>query len=125
MNPAPQAAGVAVGVTLALMVVAALENTVAPWAPFYVVYALLALALPLVIGGVRLGRISTPRLWHWGAAVALAFALHGVAGLMLATVDLPGMFGAVFGAASARLQRPPEAVAKAYLLFIVIWAGVG
>jgi hypothetical protein len=31
-----------VGVAVALTVVAALENTVAPWAPFYVVYALLA-----------------------------------------------------------------------------------
>jgi hypothetical protein len=52
-------AGVAVGVAAGLMLVAVLENTVAPWAPFYVVYAALATGLPLLLTLARIARETT------------------------------------------------------------------
>jgi len=45
--------------------------------------------------------------------------------LLTRTVDLEGMFGAVFDAAAPRLHRSPPAIARAYLLMIIIWAGLG
>jgi membrane protease YdiL (CAAX protease family) len=107
------------------MVVAAAENTLAPWAPFYVVYAALTLALPVIFGSVTLGRIRLPRWPSWVAAIGLAVVLQGVFRLLFRTVDLVGMFGAVFDAAAARLHRSPAAIARAYLLMIIIWAGLG
>jgi membrane protease YdiL (CAAX protease family) len=107
------------------MLIAALENTVAPWAPFYVVYAALALGLPFLLGKGEPGRFAMPSRRFWVVAVVLAFLLQGAFRLILATADLPGMFGAVFSVAGARLKRPPELVTKSYLLFIVVWAGAG
>ena len=117
--------GVVVWVAVALMVVAGLENTVAPWAPFYVGYAALATGLPFALGAVRVGRPARPRVIHLVVAVVLAAALHGAFRLIVSTVDLGAMFGAVFTPASARLHRPPELLAARYILFIQIWAGAG
>jgi membrane protease YdiL (CAAX protease family) len=114
-----------VGVAIALTVVAALENTVAPWAPFYVVYAVLATALPLVFGSIRLQRPSAPRVLPLVAAFLLALVLQLAFRLVIRGADLPQMFGAVFDAASARLHRPPEVLAVRYVLFIQAWAGLG
>jgi membrane protease YdiL (CAAX protease family) len=125
MESRGSSAGTAVGVAAALMVVAAVENTVAPWAPFYVVYATLTLALPVIFGSVALTRIRWPRWPYWIAAIGLAVGLQGVFRLLTRTVDLEGMFGAVFDAAAARLHRPPTVIARAYLLMIIIWAGLG
>jgi len=115
----------AIGVALLLMLVAALENTVAPWAPFYVVYMALALAVPLLLGQADLGNLRRPRLRHWLAAVAPAVALQGLFRLITTGADLPGMFERVFTAAAGRLAAKPETVAKWYLILVLVWAGLG
>ena len=115
----------ALGAALLLTLVAALENTVAPWAPFYVVYATLTLGVSLLLGQADLGNLRRPRLRHWLAAVGLAVALHGLFRLIVSGADLPGMFARVFTTASDRLATKPETVAKWYLLFIQVWAGLG
>jgi len=125
MSGARHAVGVVVGVAVALMAIAALENTVAPWAPFYVGYAVLATTLPFVFGAVPVARPARPRVMHLVVAVVLAAALQGAFRLIASTVDLEAMFGAVFTAASARLHRPPEVIAGRYILCIQIWAGGG
>ena len=120
----PSAAGV-LGVAGALTAVAALENTVAPWAPFYVGYAALATALPFLLGAARVAWPARPRVLHLIAALVLALLLQAAFRLVTAATDLGAMFGAVFTAASARLQRPPELIAARYILFIQLWAGLG
>jgi membrane protease YdiL (CAAX protease family) len=115
----------AVGTACVLMLLAALENTVAPWAPFYVVYAALALGLPFLLGKGEARRFEMASRRSWVAAIVLAFLLQGAFRLIVGVADLPGMFGAVFGVASARLKQPAELVAKSYLLFILVWAGAG
>jgi membrane protease YdiL (CAAX protease family) len=115
----------AVGTACLLMLMAALENTVAPWAPFYVVYAALALGLPFLLGKGEAGRFAMPSRRFWLAAIVLAFLLQLAFRLIVRAADLPGLFEAVFGVAGARLKQPPELVAKSYLLFIVAWAGAG
>ncbi|HMF40442.1 MAG TPA: type II CAAX endopeptidase family protein [Polyangia bacterium] len=115
----------AIGVAIALMGIAALENTVAPWAPFYFVYAALTVALPFALGAVTVGRIPIPRLRFWIAAVVIAVLGQLVFRALVAAADLPGMFAPVFATAGARLNRSPGAVAQAYLLFIIVWAALG
>jgi len=115
----------AVGVALTLMAIAAAENTVAPWAPFYVVYAALTLALPILLGAVKIARPQLPRARHWLAAAALAVGLQLGFHALSSTVELPRMFEPVLAAAGARLGRPPAQVATAYVTFIVVWAALG
>ena len=97
MESGGPSARAAVGVAAALMVVAAAENTVAPWAPFYVVYAALTLVLPVIFGSVTRARFRLPRWPYWLAAIGLAVVLQGVFRLLFRTVDLVGMFGVVVG----------------------------
>jgi membrane protease YdiL (CAAX protease family) len=115
----------AIGVALLLTAVAALENTVAPWAPFYVVYAALALGLPFLMKAVTRGDLRRPTLRSCVAAIVLAVVLHGIVRLLTMRVDLAGMFGRVLTVAAVRLSASPEVVAKWYLLFIQAWAGFG
>jgi uncharacterized protein len=117
--------GIAIGVALALMGVAALENTIAPWAPFYVVYVALATGLPLVLPRPDLLTVPKERVRFLVVAVLLAVALQVIVRLMTRRVDLAGMFGGMFGVAAARWGRPPEVIAKVYVLGILIWAGLG
>jgi membrane protease YdiL (CAAX protease family) len=112
-------------VALLLTAVAALENTVAPWAPFYVVYAALALGLPFLLGAVTARDLRLPRLRHCLVGLALAVVLQGAFRLMTAPADLGGMFGGMLAAAAARLSTRPEVVARWYLIFIQVWAGFG
>lgn len=114
-----------IGVALLLTLVAALENTVAPWAPFYVVYAALTLGVPLLLGEADLGNLRLPLLRHWLAAAGLAVVLQGLFRLMTTGADLPGMFERVFTTAGGRLAAQPDTVAKWYLIFILAWAGLG
>jgi hypothetical protein len=62
-----------------LTLIALLENSLLPWSPFYVVYALLALALPLWLGSYRFGPIRAVKWWHWPAGIvaAILFQLVG------------------------------------------------
>jgi uncharacterized protein len=115
----------AVAAALLLMLVAALENTVAPWAPFYVVYAALATALPFLIGAVDNAAFRRPSVRYLLVGLAGAVILHGLFSVMTARADLPGMFGRVLTVAAARLATRPEAVGQWYVLFIQVWAGFG
>jgi len=115
----------AVVVAVALMAIAAAENTVAPWAPFYFVYAALTLVLPFALGAVKIGRPALPRWPHWIAAVVVAVGLQLAFRPLADAVDLAGMFGTVFAAAGLRLKHPPDDVGRSYLLFIVVWAALG
>jgi membrane protease YdiL (CAAX protease family) len=115
----------AIGVALLAMLVAALENTIAPWAPFYVVYAALALCIPLLLRESGLRNLRRPPLRYWLIACGLAVALQALFRLMTTGADLPGMFGRVFTVAGGRLAAKPETLAKWYVIFVQIWAGLG
>src|SRR5262245_18211745 len=88
-----------ISIALALMVVAAVENTVAPWAPFYVLYAFLTLLLPFLLGAVKVGRVKLPRPRHWIAAAVIAVGLQLAFRPVAAATDLPAMFAPVFAEA--------------------------
>jgi membrane protease YdiL (CAAX protease family) len=116
---------VALAIATLLMVVAVLENTVAPWAPFCFALAVLTLGLPWLIGTVDLSQFRLPRLRYALAGLGLGVVLQGVFRLMTARADLTGMFGQVFTVAAGRLGRSPEAVGRWYLVFVQAWAGLG
>ncbi len=124
---------------VSLTLIALLENSLLPWAPFYVVYALLALALPLWLGSYRFGAIRAVKWWHWPAGIAAA-VLFQLVGAIIFVGLVPLLFGDVLGnafydigaalpamweAAATRLNSSPAAIQSAYLLFIFLWAGVG
>ncbi len=131
-------------VSFALMIVAGLENSVAPWAPFYVLYAALATYLPIRWGTYRFGSIKAVPWWLWvispiiaimtqailslllnGVYARIVVAMGGVERLDDPLIAVTPMFGAMFAAASEHLGITAETVSMAYFAFLVAWAGAG
>jgi membrane protease YdiL (CAAX protease family) len=131
-------------VSFALMVIAGLENSVAPWAPFYVVYAALATWLPIKWGTYRFGPIKAVPWWYWVISPIIAILVQAILSLLLngvyarivvamggverlddPLIAVAPMFGAMFEAASEHLGISVEAVRTAYFAFLVAWAGAG
>jgi len=135
----------AVGVALALMVPAALENGVVPWSPFYCIYVALAVGLPLVWGTYRFGPPRAVRWWQWALCPVVAvgcqflgsIAVHSLSPVILGALGVPAarmsepgydmgaMFDAMFQAAAPRLGLEVARVRTLYLGFLVLWAGLG
>ena len=132
---------VAAGVTL----LASIENTVAPWAPFYVGYAVLCVWIPWKLGVARFGPLRAVRWWAWPLALLGGVLLQGLAGLLIGGLypwilaqsgvpetsftapfySFPAALNAMLATASARLGVDPGIVQPGYLAFIVLWAGLG
>ena len=131
-------------VSLALMVVAGLENGPAPWSPYYVVYAGLATILPLRWKTYRFGPLKAVPWWMWALAPILAIILQATASVIVNVVyaqfvvklggparledpviGVPAMFQAMYAAASMKLGIDIETVRVTYLAFLVAWAGFG
>ncbi len=137
--------GMAIAVASAMMLIAVGENTIAPWAPFYVVYIALSTLLPLWL---RCGPIGSPRgmgAITWVAVLLGPVLLQVISGLWLAAIH-PALLGAagvgpeqanspfhsfpqaldgMFTAAAERWGREPMAIQMTYLILIVAWAGFG
>ena len=131
-------------VSLVLMVVAGLENSVAPWAPFYFAYIGLATILPLKWKTYRFGPARSVRWWMWVVCPVIAILLQAIASvginviyarLVVAIggpewlddpiVAVPAMFSAMFDSAAARLSIPANHVRIAYMSLVFAWAGIG
>lgn len=133
--------GACIAVACAAMLLAWLEHGYAPWRPFYLAYAALCVALPLLVGGrfawVRLG------VSRWLLVIAGVVAVQAGLG-WFASSGLPGLLSSLgvgaealpdwnpsraLGMAIARYAphwglEPPQML-LAYLMFITLWAGVG
>lgn len=131
-------------ISFALMVLAGLENRLAPWAPFYLFYAATATFLPLKWKTFRFGPVRQIRWWMWAACPVIAILLQAGGSVLLNIVyarivvglggperlgnpiiGVPAMFDALFRVAALRLHSDPHTVQVVYLGFIVAWAGLG
>jgi membrane protease YdiL (CAAX protease family) len=124
---------------------ALVENSIAPWAPFYIVYAALITILPLVWRTPRWGSLRAVRPSYWLLAIACGLVMQVVvgawdagifrplvraAGVDAAALDTPfWSFGAalqaLFVKVGARWNADPQRLFSTYLLCIVVWAGFG
>ncbi len=121
-----------------LTLIAAIENSILPWSPFYVLYALLALAIPLVLKTYRFGSLRAVRWWHWPAGIVAAVLIQLVGGLFLGLL-VPQLFSgmdetavnigsallAMYETAAARLNSDPQTIQTAYMLMVFLWAAFG
>ena len=135
----------AIAVAAAMMILAVGENTIAPWAPFYVVYIAASTLLPLWL---RCGPVGTPRgmgAITWTAVLLGPVLLQVIAGLWLGAIhpallglagvapeqaagayhSFPTALNGMFSAAAGRWGREPMAIQMIYLILIVAWAGFG
>ena len=121
-----------------LTFLAALENRVLPWSPFYILYALIALAIPLLLKTYRFGSLRAVRWWHWLVGIVGAVLIQLVGGLFLGML-VPQLFSglgetavnvgsalmAMYETAAVRLNSNPQTIQTAYMIMIFLWAAVG
>lgn len=132
-------------VGIAVTLVALLDNVVAPWSPFILAHAALAIGLPLLWGTWSFGRLTTVRRSSWVLVLVIPIAFQVAAAfwdnglwpwmVRLAGVDdatsrgpyytLTAALPAVFEAGAARLGWPVERTTALYFGFVVLWAGFG
>ena len=131
---------------LLLTAVAWLENTIfIPWSPFMVATAVLSIGIPIWLHSYRFGSIREIPWWHWPAGFFIAILLQFVGVLIFAVVvpQLLSLFGVrgpiledpfyslaaaqqvLFQAAGIRFDISAEEAARYYLIFTLLWAGVG
>lgn len=116
-----------------------IETTAVPWSPYFVVYGLLALLIPLGLGAapIRATRLSGTALWRLTAAVAvLAIGIDsGIFTLsydwLLAQWGLAQPFYSISGATNLLIQTVSErqqislmTAMGVFGVFVLLWAPV-
>ena len=138
--PAP-----AITITLLFFGVALLENTIAPWAPFYFLYIWLTTCLPMGVGGLSFVHVKQLKAKTWIAIIALPIALQLFAalwggflyGMILAGAGVaPELVSGPAYDTGAALQEMLRVAASEwetsvgkiqffYFGLIFLWAGIG
>jgi membrane protease YdiL (CAAX protease family) len=129
----------AVSVLLTLIVLA--ESIFPPWAPYFIVYAILAIAIPVCLKTYRFGSVRQVFGDHWRlflTILVLAVVVdEGVfTWLYQHVLDVFGVGGNAFfslnaaidvlaNAAAHKFSITKDAALGLYALFIVVWAPVG
>jgi len=130
---------VAVGVLLTLIVL--LESLPpCPWSPYFIVYAVLAIAIPLRLKTYRFGRISEVLRRHWkvSLAVLIVSLVYDVGedvlyNQLINSMGLAGNPQYDFGAALEALAAGAAAkfgisqgdAMLVYALYVLVWAPIG
>ena len=140
LAPAP-----AITITLLFFGVAMLENTVAPWAPFYFIYIWLTTCLPMGVGGLPFVNVKQLRTSTWITLVALAIGLQlfavawsgalypkllqasGVAPELTSSpaYDTSAALQAMLSTAATHWKTTLGKIQFWYLAVIFLWAGFG
>jgi len=117
-----------------------LESFLPPWAPYFLAYAALAIAIPLLTGSYRFGspREAFIERWKWvlgfvALAILVDIALSLAYSLALEVLGLSGQpyydlgaaLEALADAAAARFNITSQQAVLIYLIYIIIWAPVG
>lgn len=128
--------------TAAVLTLTALaESYFPPWAPYFIVYAVLAILIPLALGSCAFGSFREAIGGHWKLILGV-FALavivdQGIAGWLYQRVlDVFGAGGDPYYSLDAALEKladaaagkfgiSPDAALGLYALFILLWAPIG
>ncbi|MBN1648008.1 MAG: CPBP family intramembrane metalloprotease [Spirochaetales bacterium] len=117
------------------------ESILPPWAPYFILYAVLAVLLPVLLRTYRFGRFAETFRKHWKLIIAVfAAALIWDQGISTFLADkllaLAGKAGdpfysvgaalvALSGKAGSKFGISPDAAIMIYAAVVVIWAPVG
>jgi membrane protease YdiL (CAAX protease family) len=117
------------------------ESIFQPWAPYFIIYAILAIVIPLVLKTYQFGSFGTVFRSHWklilGIFVLALVVDEGIFTLLYQRIlDGFGVGGNAFyslhaavnvmpGAAAKKLYISPDAALMFYALFLVVWAPIG
>jgi membrane protease YdiL (CAAX protease family) len=128
-------------VSIVLLALALFESTLAPWAPYFFLFAVLALAIPLALKSSRYGKFKEvfSRHWKlilliWAVSILIDQATSGaIAKVILSGMgvfrnpeySLPAFTEVLLSGAASRMRIPPMAATIIFAFIAVIWAPIG
>jgi membrane protease YdiL (CAAX protease family) len=128
-----------IATVLTLIVLA--ESIFPPWAPYFIVYAFLAIIIPLALKTYQFGSFGTVLRSHWklilGIFVVALIVDEGIFTLLYQRIlDGFGVGGNAYyslnaavevmtGAAAYKLNITQDTALILYALFLVVWAPIG
>ena len=130
-----------IGVSTGLTVVVLAESIFPPWAPYFILYALLAIVLPLVLRTYRFGSFWTVLRSSWRLILAVfVIAVIWDAGIttwlyehILGSFGLTGnpyyslnaALGMLADTAARKFSITSDEAMMIYALFVIVWAPIG
>ncbi len=131
----------AIIVAAAITLIVLAESYFPPWAPYFIVYAVLAILIPLFMGAYAFESFGEVIRKHWklilGVFVLAVIVDQGVAGWLYQRIlGAFGVGGDPFYSLDAALQKladgaaikfgiSPDTALGLYALFILLWAPIG
>jgi membrane protease YdiL (CAAX protease family) len=131
----------ALTVAAALTLIVLAESIFPPWAPYFILYAVLAIVIPLALGSCAFGSFRGVIARHWklilGVFVLALIVDQGIAGwLYQGVLDIFGAGGNPFYSLDAALADLADGAAVKfgisaadalglYALFLLLWAPIG
>jgi membrane protease YdiL (CAAX protease family) len=129
-------------VTAALLTLIVLaESMFPPWAPYFIIYAALAIIIPLALKTVQFGSFRNVLRSHWKLILGIFLAAFMVdqgifTGLYQSILDVFGVGGDAFYSLSAATRVLADEAARKfhitsdtamalYALFLIVWAPIG
>ncbi|MBN2001942.1 MAG: CPBP family intramembrane metalloprotease [Anaerolineae bacterium] len=130
-----------IGISIGLTVIVLIESIFPPWAPYFILYALLALALPLVLRSYEFGSFGTVLKSNWRLVLAV-FAIvliwdEGITTWLYERVldsfglggnpyySLNAAIGMLADAAAQKFNIAADEALMFYALFVLVWAPIG
>jgi membrane protease YdiL (CAAX protease family) len=127
--------------SIILTIIVLLESRIAPWSPYFIVYAAMAIAIPIVLKTYRFGSFRDAMRKYWKIFIAIlvlgvffdkvvftwlyqwGLDRFGVGGdpfysLNAAIVDM-------IDAVAVKFSVTPDSAQMLYAFFVIIWAPVG
>jgi membrane protease YdiL (CAAX protease family) len=130
---------VVIATALTLIVLA--ESIFPPWAPYFIVYALLAIIIPLALKTYQFGSFRAVMQSHWKVILGIflvalivdqgiftwlyQFILNGFGVGGNAYYSLNAAVEIMTGAAARKLNITQDTALILYALFLVVWAPIG
>jgi membrane protease YdiL (CAAX protease family) len=131
----------AIWLSVVLTAVVLFESKWTPWAPYFIIYAVLAVFFPLYLRAGRFGSVADTFRRHWkliaGVLLAAIFfdevVFHWLYQRVLGAFgvgadpfySLDAAIGVMITAVSAKFRISSDAARMLYAFFILVWAPVG
>ena len=130
-----------IGIATALTIIVLVESIFPPWAPYFIIYAILAILIPWLLRTYQFGSFWTVLKNNWQITLiifAIAFILdegiftwlyeHILIGLGLGGnpyYSVDAALGLIASNAAQKFNITPDQAMMLYALFILAWAPIG
>jgi membrane protease YdiL (CAAX protease family) len=127
--------------SIILTIIVLMESVLAPWSPYFIIYAILAIAIPILLGTYTFGSFLGAMRKNWKILLTILFLVVFVDEVVFNRLYQWGLdhFGVggnpfyslnaatvvMIEAIASKFSITPDAAQMLYAFFVIIWAPIG